>query len=223
MRIFRWLALALIALAAPFSRGIAQTCEGSAAFQDGRVRLGADDQYNSDLNDVRGTLGYGIPRSFFAGVSVDQIQITHGGGSMTGVGANLGYQIHLSDTPFQLCPVIWTRSASGSGNDLTQFAYGATIGYRVNITDWFSFVPAAGIWAIRTNLGYKVNVVQPTGTQSTSDLLVNGTASQVMMALGLVFNRELTVTPGILVPSQSGAKSIYTLGVSVNWAQAVPR
>jgi len=225
MRILRSLALALAALAAPLMRGAAQTCQGMSAFQDGRARVGVDDQYNSDFNDVRGAFVYGVPRSFYGGLSVDQLQVGHGGPSMTGIAAKLGYQIHLSDTPFQVCPEVWGRFTSGSDTTRFQFAFGASVGYRVEISDWFSVVPAAGLWSIRTYWGAEngYNGASKFGSLPPFPGSQQGTTSQVSMEMGLVFNKAFTISPGILVPSQSGAKSIYTIGVSINWANAVPR
>jgi hypothetical protein len=218
MRILRSLALALFALAAPLMRGAAQTCQGTAAFQDGRARVGLDDQYNSNFNDVGAAFAYGVPRSFFGSVSVDEMHSSSGSsgdllpsggnGNVFGFGASLGYQIHLSDTPFQLCPLVMAHFASDLGTSVTAIGFGGSLGYRVGISDWFALVPAAGVNWISTNV-------------SNGGGTVSG--SQVLMTLGLVFNRTFTINPGIIVPSQSGTKSIYTIGVSVNWANAVPR
>jgi hypothetical protein len=221
MRVVRSLALALIALAAPFARGYAQTCQGTAAFQDGRARVGLEDRHNSDLSDVRGTLEYGVPRSIYGGVTVDQMRAAHGGGSLAGIGANLGYQIHLGDSPFQVCPELGVRYATGSSDtDVNQFAFGAAVGYRVGVSDWFSLVPAAGVWSIKTGVAYKINLVQPTtGAAPDFPSVAGGTNTVVSMTLGLVFNSMLTISPGVLVPSQTGAKTLYMLGVSISWAK----
>jgi hypothetical protein len=227
MRILCSLALALITLAAPFSRGAAQTCAGTGAFQNGRWRLGVDDQYNSDFNDVRGTLAYGAPRSFYGGVSIDGLQVGHGGSSTTGVGAFLGHQTHLGDSPFQVCPEVWAHYnvESGTGNAQTQVAIGGRIGYLVELTDQFSVVPAAGIWWISTSTSDNaVNATQPSsGPSATAAQPDNGTSSQVVMSVGFVFNKTFTISPGVLVPSQSAAKTVYTLAVSINMGKAVSR
>jgi hypothetical protein len=226
MRVTRLLALAIVALVAPLSRGSAQTCQGTAAFQDGRARVGVDDQYNSDFNDGRASFAYGAPRSFYGGVSIDGLQVNHAVNSMFGVGANLGYQIHLSDTPFQFCPEIWGHYAAGKGsNAQSQVAFGGSLGYRVGVSDWLTLVPAAGIWWISTSTADMiVTALAPSsGPSATSAERDNGTSSQVLMTLGLVFNKAFTISPSVFVPSQTGAKVIYAIGVSINWANAVSR
>jgi hypothetical protein len=219
MRILRSLALALLALAAPLMRGDAQTCQGTAAFQDGRARVGVLDQYNSDFNDVRVSAGYGIPRSFYGNVNFEDMQVGHGGGTGTGFGADLGYQIHLSDTPFQVCPLVLWQHTSMDNSHTDVLGFGGSLGYRVEISDWFSVVPAAGVrWLSATE---KADGVDAGG--SPSSLSITQTSDEVFMTLGLVFNKTFTISPGVVVPSMSGAKSVYTLGVSINWANAVPR
>jgi hypothetical protein len=221
MRVIRSLALALIALAAPFSRGVAQTCRGTAAFQDGRARAGVFVEDNSSVNDIGARLAYGIPRSFYGEISFDKIQAAHGGPSASGPGLAVGYQIHLSDTPFQFCPEATAHVSSGTGINTTEYSFGGNLGYRVDVSDWFTLVPAAGIrWVTVTGTSDALDVAASGGT---SQVVIPGSSSEVNMEIGLVFNKSFTIVPGLLVPSQSGTKSIFTLGVSINWANAVSR
>jgi hypothetical protein len=204
MRVIRQLAVVLIVLVFPLARGVAQTCQGIAAFQDGRARVGVDYQDNSDFNDFRASAAYGIPHSWYAGISADELQVGHGGASATGFGASVGYQIHLSDTPFQFCPAVLGHYASGGGSNTSEFGGGGSAGYRVGISDWFELVPAVGVrwmWENTSNGG---------GNRSSDD---------VFLVMGLVFNKTFTINPGFDVPSQNGAKTIYTIGVSINWAK----
>jgi hypothetical protein len=209
----------LIALSAPISRGAAQTCLGTAAFQDGRAVARVDDKFNSIVNDVGASLGYGIPRSFYGDISIDRSTPAGSGLPTTGFGAGLGYQVHLSDTPFQLCPSVLWHYAAVDGVRTTTYGFGGSVGYRVGISDWLALVPAAGLsWMSARSTGFVVGV--SSSSSGSSETL---TGTDVFMTLGLVFNRALTINPGVIVPSQSGSKSIYTIGVSINWANAVPR
>jgi hypothetical protein len=219
MRALRTLTLVLVALATPLSRGGAQTCQGSAAFQDGRAVARVDDKFNSIVNDVGASLAYGIPRSFYGGISIDRSTPAGSGLPTTGFGAGLGYQVRLSDTPFQLCPSVLWHYAAVDGVRTTTFGLGGSLGYRVGISDWFALVPAAGLsWMSAKTTG---GVTGASGLAPGSSETQTGT--DVFMTLGLVFNRALTINPGVIVPSQSRAKSIYTIGVSINWANAVSR
>ena len=219
MRVLRSLALALIAVAAPITRAAAQTCQGTAAFQDGRAVARIDGKFNSIVNDVGASLGYGVPRSFYGDISIDRSQVAGSGLPTTGFGADLGYQIHLSDTPFQLCPSVLWHYAAVDGLRSTTYGFGGSLGYRVGISDWFALVPAAGVnWMTATTTGFVVGA-----SSSSSGSSETQTGTNVFMTIGLVFNRTLTINPGVIVPSQSGAKSIYTVGISINWANAVPR
>ena len=211
MRATRLLALALVGLIAPLSRSAAQTCEGSAAFQDGRMRVGAFYQDNSDRNDVGAQLAFGIPRSFFGTLTLDSRYfpstpqtppintVNTSKSSYLGGGAELGYQVHLSDTPFQVCPAVsWHVADGGQGSE---FGFGGSIGYRVPISTWLITVPAVGVrW---------LNSTEPSAPARSYD--------NVFMAMGLVFNNTLTIQPGLAVPSPTGSKTIYTIAVSINW------
>ncbi len=210
MRAIRPLALVLIALAVPLSRGAAQTCQGTAAFQDGRWRAGAFSHENTTVNDVGAGLAYGVPRSFYGAVSVDKLQAANG----TGVGAAVGYQIHLSDTPFQVCPEVSAHYVSSDGTNTTEYRFGGNLGYRFGISDWFTLVPAAGVrWLSVTATSDRVTTAGP----GTSGVAATGSGSEVNMEMGLVFHRSFTIVPGLLIPSQNGTKSIFTIGVSINW------
>jgi hypothetical protein len=220
MRAFRLFVLALIVLAAPLSRGIAQTCQGTAAFQDGRWRAGAFGRDNDNVSDIGASLAYGIPRSFYGEISFDNLQDAHGGPSASGPALAVGYQIHLSDTPFQVCPEVTAHLWSGDGSPIV-YGFGGSLGYRVGIADWFTLVPAAGIrWLTATTL---------TGTSAISSTspgpqaIAMGSSSEVHMEIGLVFHRSLTIVPGLLIPSQNGTSSIFTLGLSINWPSDVNR
>lgn len=220
MRILRSLALALIALAAPISRGAAQTCVGTAMFSDGRARLGVAEHYNSDFNDLGASFVYGIHRSFYAGVSYDNQQASHGGPSSSGPGAIVGYQIHLGDSPFQLCPQATVHFSSAASVNTIEYGFGGSLGYLVELSDGFAVVPAAGIrWLNATSTSDAVDAV----SGGTSQVSARGSSSEVSMEVGFVFNRTITISPGLLVPSQSNAKTIYTLGFSINWAKPVSR
>jgi hypothetical protein len=225
MRTARLLALAFIALAVPLSRSAAQTCLGMAAFQDGRMRAGVDDQVNSDFNGVRSTLEYGRPRSIYGGISMDGLNVDRPGRSTSGgLGLNLGYQIQINDTPLQFCPGASWQYSSGGADNATQGALGGALGYRLRVSDWFTVVPAAGVWFISTRTAPNSNVlevVEPApGPSTTASTRITKLASnQIFLTTGLVFRKALTVSPGVIFPSQNGAKQIYTLGVSINWAK----
>jgi hypothetical protein len=217
MRTMRSLALVFLALAVPLSRGAAQTCQGTAAFQDGRFRAGVDDQHNSDFNDVRGTIEFGIPKSFFGGLSVGESTVSGGGPSGAGFDANLGYQFHLSDTPFQICPLLTGHYDAIDGTTTTQVGFGGGMGYRFGINHWFTLVPAAGVvWTSTRVASQYVNLsTNPGGSNPSQSNTLTG--NNVFMVMGLVFNNVFTINPGVRVPSYSGAKAIYTIGVSINW------
>ncbi len=230
MRAIRPLAMVFLALTLPLSRGAAQTCQGTAAFQDGRWRAGAFAHENTTVNDVGVGLAYGIPRSFYGELTVDKLQDPHATNSATGPRLAVGYQFHISDTPFQFCPEVTGHYSSGAtgGDHATQVGFGGSLGYRVGISDWFTLVPAAGVSWISTNTycgrGEDVGPTAPGAVTPTATCeFDSGTSSQVFMAIGLVFHRSFTIVPGLLIPSQSGTKSIFTLGVSINWPSDVNR
>jgi hypothetical protein len=222
MRTARLVALALIALAVPLSRSAAQTCLGMSAFEDGRMRAGVDDQANSDFNGLRSTLEYGRPTSIYGGISIAGLNVDRPGRATSGgVGANLGYQIRMGDSPFQFCPAAsWAWS---TGADQTeQGALGASIGYSLRVANWFAVVPAAGAWLIATRSWSDTHVLEvmdpargPSAVISPED---NGTSGQAFVTVGFVFWKSLTINPGLIIPSQGGSKPVYTLGVSMNWA-----
>ncbi len=228
MRATRLLVLALIALAAPVSRAAAQTCQGTAAFQDGRWRAGVDDQASGDFNGVRGTVEFGLPESIYGGIGLDGLNVSHPRETTSGAGANVGYQIRIGDTPFQVCPAASWAWSYDLSDQTEQGALGASIGYSLKVSNWFAVVPAAGAWLISTHSwstsGVLLVVDAPTrGPSAVASPDDNGTSGQAFVTVGLVFWKSLTVNPGLIIPSQGGAKPVYTLGVSMNWAAPARR
>ena len=228
MRATRLLALVLVALAVPVSRAAAQTCQGMAAFQDGRWRAGVDDQASGDFNGVRGTVEFGLPQSIYGGIGFNGLNVSHPSRATTGgAEANLGYQIRVGDTPFQVCPAASWAWSSGVSDQTEQGALGASIGYSLKVSNWFAVVPAAGAWLIATHAWSTSHVLEvmdpargPSAVTSPED---NGTSGQAFVTVGLVFWKSLTINPGLIIPSQGGAKRVYTLGVSMNWAAPARR
>lgn len=223
MRISRLLTLASLALAAPVSRGAAQTCQGMSAFQDGRWRAGADDQASREFNGVRGTIEFGLPQSIYGGIDFSGLNVSRPGRATSGgAGANLGYQVRMGNSPFQFCPTAsWAWSIGDYQTE--QGAIGASIGYSLKVSNWFAVVPAAGAWLIATRSWPAFNVLNvidpargPSAVVSPED---NGTSGQAFVTAGLVFWKSLTINPGLIIPSQGVAKPVYTLGVSMNWAK----
>jgi hypothetical protein len=223
MRAVRLLTVVIVALGVPLSRGVAQTCQGTAAFQDGKWRAGAFVHDNDNASDIGAGLAFGIPRSFYGEISYDKLQYAHDGPSATGPGLAVGYQIHISDTPFQFCPEATVHFSSTTPANTVEYGFGGSLGYRFGINDWFTVVPAAGIrWlTVTTPTGTSV-VLTPTSTGGSQPVIL-GSGSEVHMEIGLVFHRTFTIVPGLLVPSQNGTKSIFTLGVSINWPNDVNR
>ena len=216
MRAIRPLAMVFLALTLPLSRGDAQTCQGTAAFQDGRWRAGAFVHDNNSVSDYGAGLAFGVPRSFYGDLSYDKRQDANDGPSAVGVGLAVGYQIHLSDTPFQVCPEATVRLWTDTPGDPIEYGFGGSLGYRFAINDWFTLVPAAGIRWMNVTGTTGINVDNG-GVQQTSNPFALGSSSEVHMEMGLVFHRSFTIIPGLLIPSQNGTKSIFTLGVSINW------
>ena len=223
MRVIRSLALALVVLAVPLSRAAAQTCQGMASFQDGRWRAGVDDQASGEFNGVRGTLEFGLPHSIYGGIDFSGLNVSRPGRATSGgAGANLGYQIRMGASPFQFCPVVsWAWSI---GDDQTeQGALGASIGYSLKVSNWFAVAPAAGAWLIATRSWpafHVLNVMDPArGPSAVISPQDNGTSGQAFLTVGLLFWKSLTINPGLIIPSQSVAKPVYTLGVSINWSR----
>jgi hypothetical protein len=207
------LALALIVLAAPLSRSAAQTCEGSASFQDGRMRAGAFYQGNHDGYDGGSQLAFGIPRSFYATLTLNargEFPVPsppgdHLGGAAwpeLGGGIELGYQIHLGDTPFQFCPaVMWHGSSNPNSYQVSERGFGGNLGYRLPVSNRLTLVPAAGVWWVT----------------STRCCIYSRAYNDMSMTMGLVFHETLTIQPGLAVSSLSGSKTIYTIAVSTHW------
>jgi hypothetical protein len=228
MRTTRLLVLGFVALVAPLARSGAQTCQGMAAFQDGRWRAGVDDQASGEFNGVRGTLEFGLPQSIYGGIDFSGLNVSHPGRATSGgAGANLGYQIRIGDSPFQFCPAASWAWSTGDPDQTEQGALGASIGYSLKVSNWFAVVPAAGAWLIATRswpTSHVLEVMDPArGPSAVTSPGDNGTSGQAFVTVGLVFWKSLTINPGLIIPSQGGAKPVYTLGVSMNWSKPVSR
>lgn len=207
MRCIRPLTVAVLAALAPLSRGAGQTCQGTAEFREGKARAGIEYQHSSDLDYYRESVAYGVHDSFFGDVGADQTHLSQGGASLTGIGGSLGYQLHWTATPFQVCPLVTLEHASGNGGSTTSVGFGGSLGYHIFLQPGFRLVPAAGVRWISTD------VVRNSGSQS------GGTTSgtETFLDFGMVLNHVWTFVPGVLFPSPASAKTRWTFELTYNF------
>jgi len=211
----RLLVLLPLVLAVPLSRGAAQTCAGTAAFRDGRLRLGAFYQSNHDIYDGGFNVAVGIPQSLYFNITLDargdfptppppgDPDPGFGGAQWPEMGAGIefGYQIYVADTPLEFCPaVMWHAASNPNSYQVSERGFGGSVGYRFPVSTQLALVPAAGVRWVTT----------------TRCCLASPAYNDVSVVMGLVFHKTLTLQSGLLARSQSGSKIIYTLTLSTN-------
>ncbi len=194
MRISKLIAIAGLVAVVPFAQAAAQTCNGTASFANGPMQVSGS-WAHSDVVDAFGVGGaYGEDKSWFAGINVGSSK-PKGGKSETTYGGTLGWQIAMSDSPAQFCPMVGYSQSSAAGSKGV-FDIGASVGYPIKGSDTMDWVPSVGAMYMSTS-----------GSSTTN----------INLALGLVFNKNLSLVPGFTIPTQSGAKSMISVGLGYNW------
>lgn len=199
----------------------AQLCAGAASYEHAPFQLGLGAGFVDKVKIFSGGVGVGRHNSVFGDVGFGRASDAETSESTNSVDASVGYQIPLGHGErLQICPTFSASRGFGQsdvqGTDLdatsTGFSLGAVLGMVVWRSARVQFVPAVGLSYQLQRTTYKGSLVGIPINES--DTIAFGCAS---VGAGFVFNRVLTVQPGLSRPfAAAGARTSYGIGVSLN-------
>lgn len=202
MRISRQFLIALSLVVVPLARSAAQTCQGTSSFANGKTRISASAQFYPRATSYLGQGTFGAPKTWFASAQAGQTQSSGSGSNRTDFGGSLGFQLPVSESRAEFCPYgVLGYSSSAPSVNSTTWGFGGGIGFPMRAGESMDFVPAVGIqW------------------QSTSATSVPTTTStQLWLNAGMVLNKAWSITPGVIMPTRTGADNILTFGLGYSW------
>jgi hypothetical protein len=207
-------ALAVLASVA-ISSADAQTCEGRPGRAAGNVLLGAGFTSGDDATQFSaGVTGLGA--NVYGGASLGTISYDDFSGSTTTVGGAMGYQLAVGTTGrAQICPWVGAdfgfgpKDIEGTGIDASARAIsaGLTWGFRASESPDFAMIPTFGAGVVSSELKL---------TDGVDDFTESETFGQVTLGVGLLFARQFSVKPFVLIPvGLEGANASFGISASL--------
>jgi hypothetical protein len=202
MRMLRPVVFALGALLVPLATSSAQLCLGGNTFDNGKLVVGGQGNFQDGANRFAAVGAYGMPKSWWVGATVGSTS-PKVGDSVIDFGGSLGYQFPVSDNPLEICPYATLGYSSVSGFHTTSYSFGGAIGWHAQASDDLMVHPAAGLaWL---------------GESFTGDGYSGSTSAHtwVMSAnVGLIINKQWAIVPGISKTTEDGSKAVFNIAVT---------
>jgi hypothetical protein len=199
-------------------KAAAQTCVGMPSFTSGKMQVAAGGSFADGASSFGGTLGYGVPKSFYGKAGIGTTSYDAFDGSSFDLNLGGGYQIPLKASRVaELCPVASLSIGSGpndvvgTGVDMSSrtFAFGAAVGAMVGNSSQVRILPNAAFQFANTRLEIDDGTTSAAGSESYA-LLTLGT--------GFVFNSRYSLNPSINIPmGLDGSDASFTLMGAINF------
>lgn len=205
--------VALLILTAASSAS-AQICSGNPSFRNGPYQVGITAAVTDGAQGVGGTFAGG-GESLFAGVGVSVLNYSDIDARATTVSGFGGAEFATdSRSKVLLCPV--AELSFGVGPDIGPvdistigLQAGANVGVIASDANGLMVVPTFGLAAVFQRVSADF------GGVDSSDSDTGGVAN---VGVGLIFNRNVGVTPRLLIPFSTGADDvIFTITLSFNF------
>lgn len=218
----RSLLLALGAVSLSATGMEAQTCQGTAAYSAGPVRLGGDYASGDGWKVYGLDVGVGAKSGAYAQAGVSRSEYSDFDDSGKSVGFGAGYAIDLNRThTLQFCPLVTAAFQSGPDIDYQNskietstrdFGFGGSFGGSVSVTPTLDLVPFAGAAFFTERLSATLDGVSD--SQSANLGLLD-------IGAGFVINKTLTLQPSASIPfGIEGGKSRFELAIAFNFGSS---
>ena len=203
-----------------------QVCTGFASFAEGPYQVFGSATFNDNAKSFGGGFAFGGAGPF-GQVSIGTSSFDELDGSSFNFGGGAGYQFSLDQRGlFFLCPTGSVGFTSGP-NDIdvfgdgslvvdlseTDLVFGLSAGAVASRSGQTQIVPVASLAFVSATFKLSDDV----SGDSDSDTETFGLAS---LGLGFVFNRVVTVRPGVALPfGLEGAATTFGVSLSVNFGR----
>ncbi len=193
----------------------AQLCAGAPSFRDNPFQVGASAAFRDGAQGVGGSFGAG-GEALFAAAGVSALNFDGADSSQTSVSGTIGADLQADDNArVFLCPVGQVAFSTGPDFDPVDVSTitlsgGVNVGVIASQTDTLTVIPTFGLFAVHSRV-----TAEAGGSENTASD-ASGLAS---VGAGLLFRRNVTVIPEVLVPFSAGngdalfsIKVLYSFG-----------
>ena len=193
----------------------AQSCEGSASFASGPMRVGAGFAVTDGAKTygINGALG--DPSGWYGVASIARASFDIADAGATDRGIAAGYAMNVTaDKKIQFCPRAGFTYQSGPtvggvSTSAREFDLGGTFGTAVTASPTLDVVPFGG--AQYVNVSQKAE-----GFASTSEDFMN-----INIGVGFVLDRQWTIQPMLTLPvGLKGGSSTFQIGVAYSFGNS---
>jgi hypothetical protein len=213
----RTLVASLALLAIVRSPVVAQTCQGLASFSAGQMQATGNVAFGNGMDTFGATIGYGRPAGVFGSLGLGTTSFDALGSSLD-VGVSGGYQMTAGRAKkVHVCPVanfglgMGPNDIGGSGVDMSTMAGGAGVALGTSLPGGprMQIVPTGGL-----GLAY-LKLKTDNGTNSAS---ASETYGLLNLGVGMIFNSQFSVRPGISVPlGLDGGETRFGISAGYNF------
>jgi hypothetical protein len=197
---------------------VAQTCQGLASFSSGQMQATGNVAFGNGMDSFGATIGYGKPAGAFGGVGIGTTSWDGLDGSSIDLGISGGYQMTAGRAKkVHVCPVanfglgMGPNDIQGSGVDMSTTAAGAGVAIGTSLPGGprMQIVPTGGL-----GLAYlKIKTDNGTASNSASE-----TYGLLNLGVGMIFNSQISVRPGISVPlGLDGGETRFGISAGYNF------
>ena len=193
----------------------AQLCAGAPSFRNNPLQVGASALFRGGAQGVGGSFAAG-GESLFAAAGVSVVNFDDVDSSATTVSGTIGVDLQADDNArVFLCPigqVAFTAGPDFGPVDVSTITLtgGVRVGVIASQNDTLTVIPTFGLFAVHSRV---------TAEAGGSDNTVSDPSGLASVGAGLLFNRNVTLIPEVLVPFSAGdgdallsIKVLYSLG-----------
>jgi hypothetical protein len=190
-----------------------------ASFASGRMRVAPAVSFADGSTSYGGGVGYGAPRSFYAGAGFATTDYDGVGASADNLNLNAGYQVPIEGARAELCPLAslslgWgPNDVLAPGADISNrtIAAGAAFGILVGRGSLVQFVPNASFVLASTRL---------TVDDGTSSVSGSEGYGALTLGTGLVLGSRYSLNPSVTIPvGLGGADPSFGLSAAIHFGR----
>jgi hypothetical protein len=194
----------------------AQLCAGAPSFRDNPLQVGVSAAFRDGAQGVGGSFGAG-GEALFASGGVSVVNFDGADSSQTSVSGTIGMDLQADDDGrVFLCPIGQVAFSTGPDFDPVDVSTitltgGVSVGVIASQTDMLTVIPTFGLFAVHNRVTAEVGGSETTASDAS------GLAS---VGAGLLFNRNVSVIPEVLVPFSAGnGDAIFSIKLLYNFGR----
>lgn len=192
----------------------AQLCAGAPSFRDNPLQVGASAAFRDGAQGVGGSFAAGGEALFAAG-GVSVLNFDDVDSSATSVSGTIGVDLQADDNGrVFLCPigqVAFTAGPDFGPVDVSTITLsgGVSVGVIASQTDMLTVIPTFGLFAVHSRV-----TAEAGGSENT----VSDPSGLASVGVGLLFNRNVSVIPEVLVPFSAGnGDAVFSIKLAYNF------